>query len=76
MGIAAATLLRGGWRIRDIGELSFRQFCWVAENIQRCGVADSKSQVQMERLAIASCFSKEGDEAFKKTIRELDKVIG
>ena len=76
LGIATATLIRGGWRLRDIGELSFLQFCWVVENVQKCSIVDSRTAVQMERLAIASCLSKEGDEAFRNTLKQFDKIVG
>ena len=74
LGRALADLFRGGWRIRDIGELSVRQFFWVTEAIQQSKIIASTQAVQMERLAIASCFSKEGDQALQKTLKQLERI--
>tara|TARA_R110000824_G_scaffold203761_2_gene388402 strand:+ start:2451 stop:2594 length:144 start_codon:yes stop_codon:yes gene_type:complete len=46
------------------------------ENVQKCSIVDSRTAVQMERLAIASCLSKEGDEAFRKTLKQFDQIVG
>ena len=46
----------------------------MTELVQKSKIQDSVNAVQMERLAIASCFSKEGDQALQKTLKQLERI--